>query len=130
MIMDDTEIVDAIVHHVLYCSINNDLDGIKRLMQSIHQKHEMVMEGKKDHQPEGVLVHEIEEGESRVSKALGISEERESVLLSQLQEIMNEGISVSASLQKMSTYCIHPNEVAYCSYVMGRSIELKEPEDM
>jgi hypothetical protein len=123
MIMDDTELSEAILHEVLYHSVQNDPEGLKRLMTSIHEKNDIV--NRRNDPVKGILVHEIEENENEVSRALGITQEREDTLVSIIEETVNKSLSISSTIQMISTHCIHPNEVAFCSFYIGQAFQVQ-----
>jgi len=131
MVMDDTDIEPSIVHWCVYHSINGNTKELIRMMESIRFKYERTMELKArpmdrmiDLSPSSndkTTVTDIYEDSNMIHNALGITNERHLELIDITNNALRSTKTISSAMEHLSKECKHPNELAFCSLVIGHS---------
>jgi len=135
MIPDDTDIGPAIVHWTIFHSINGNTDEMARMMKSIRFKYERAMntslpnkEMKIDltilSSDAGRSVADIFVEKDQVHAALGITDERRAELDKLMDKTLKEESTITRTLEKVSKDCLHVNEIAWCSFVIGQLVNM------
>lgn len=137
MVMDDTDIEPSIVHWCIYHSINGNTKEVIRMMESIRFKYERTMEIKPKLMDRFVelaptsldktTVAEIYEDSNMIHSALGITHERYLELVDITNSALQSTKTISAAMESLSKKCKHPNELAFCSMMIGHSTAIATP---
>lgn len=142
MIMDDTNILPAMGHWVLHHSLEgrvhklielgsairkkNGLKGFNTETNSSSIKNQPITTKTPDLSNSGMVktttVHDIEPSSMHVCEALGITKERTSELLGEVDKALQSSSLLSQAIEKVSKSCVHINELAYCSFMIGQSL--------
>ena len=133
MILDDTDVESSILTYLFWNALCGNRGNILRMVEAIRKKYAKVIDyDLKDGDQTGIpvishsgdpswkRVWKIEEDDSNIHISLGITDERGEELFNRVNELLGNKLSITSIMEEVSKDCKHPNEIAYCCYVIGR----------
>lgn len=73
-----------------------------------------------------LTVKTVQDDNGNLVETLGISPERFTKLVTATVEILRTSNNVTDSMERVSKMCVHPNELAYTCYVLGKAHQVNE----